>query len=270
MDPASPLRDVFAQLAGEGQPHAEAAEELLAAHGHAGLPDGLVAEAVVNFADTAPHEVAEHLAPFVKANSAVPLDDADADEDTADRGWFDLLSTAPEVDDLSAEPAGLDDEALDFASAASAAATQAFEGVAELVEAAVDAVGIDLEFGHGDTGAFAGPQTPPESPTPAEAVGGLPSGAEAVGAADDIDSTESVGVAPAGVEVVGVEVVGTDPDGLDGADADSDEPAGTESFGSALVDHDPDGLDPDGLDSDGLDSDGLDDDVIGPGGVDHA
>ncbi len=41
-------------------------------------PPDLVAEAVVNYADTAPVEVAEHLAPFVTANSGVPaLDQAD-------------------------------------------------------------------------------------------------------------------------------------------------------------------------------------------------
>ena len=34
--------------------------EVLRASGHADLPDGLVAEAVVSYADTAPIEVAEH------------------------------------------------------------------------------------------------------------------------------------------------------------------------------------------------------------------
>src|SRR5690606_37616813 len=66
MDATRPLHDVFADLAGTG--HGEPAE-VLRANGHGDLPDGLVAEAVVNYADTAPMEVAQHLAPFVRAHS---------------------------------------------------------------------------------------------------------------------------------------------------------------------------------------------------------
>ncbi|NMO49700.1 hypothetical protein HH310_00580 [Actinoplanes sp. TBRC 11911] len=103
MESARPLREVFADLTGAGSAGGDP-RELLDGHGHAGLPDDLVAEAVVNFADTAPVEVAEHLAPFVTAHSAVG-----ADETTADEGWLDLLVTAPAGDDAG----DLDDIAPD-------------------------------------------------------------------------------------------------------------------------------------------------------------
>ena len=95
MAAARPLKDVFAELTGDD---AARADEVLAAGGHGDLPPDLVAEAVVNYADTAPVEVAEHLAPFVTAHSAVPtLDEVDDDAD-----WSALLATAPAVE------AGLD------------------------------------------------------------------------------------------------------------------------------------------------------------------
>jgi hypothetical protein len=103
MESARPLRDVFAGL-GEG------ADDLvggpggvLSASGHSNLPEPLVAEAVVSYADTAPHEVAEHLAPFVQAFSAVPLP---APDGAPDPDWFGLLATAPRVTDPA--PAVLD------------------------------------------------------------------------------------------------------------------------------------------------------------------
>ena len=82
MEPARPLREVFAELAGTGST------------GDPGgllrdLPDELVAEAVVSYAETAPVEIAEHLASFVSAHSAVGSE-APAVED-----WLDLLATAP-------------------------------------------------------------------------------------------------------------------------------------------------------------------------------
>ncbi|GIE33784.1 hypothetical protein Ait01nite_068290 [Actinoplanes italicus] len=82
MEPARPLREVFAELAGTGST------------GDPGgllrdLPDELVAEAVVSYAETAPVEIAEHLASFVSAHSAV------GSEAPALAGWLDLLATAP-------------------------------------------------------------------------------------------------------------------------------------------------------------------------------
>jgi hypothetical protein len=110
MDSARPLREVFADLTGAGNAAGDAgdARELLGGQGHAGLPDELVAEAVVNFADTVPIEVAEHLAPFVTSHSAVGADEiAGVDETVGDESWLDLLVTAPtdadadELDDVA-------------------------------------------------------------------------------------------------------------------------------------------------------------------------
>ena len=91
MAAARPLKDVFAELTGDDAARPDA---VLAASGHGDLPPDLVAEAVVNYADTAPVEVAEHLAPFVTANSGVPaLDQAEGADD-----WSALLATAPTVE----------------------------------------------------------------------------------------------------------------------------------------------------------------------------
>lgn len=88
-----PLRELLADLVGDASARSGGPEAYLAEHGHPDLPPDLVAEAVVSFADTAPPEVAEHLAPFVTAHTA-------GDEEPAD--WFDLLASAPEdpADDL--------------------------------------------------------------------------------------------------------------------------------------------------------------------------
>ena len=99
------LRELLASASdpsghGGGDPAA-----LLAAGGHGSLPPDLMAEAVVNYADTAPLEVAQHLAPFVMAHSAVP-GAAEAAHWTGDGSGpdigeaFALLSTAPHVPDL--------------------------------------------------------------------------------------------------------------------------------------------------------------------------
>lgn len=99
MEPARRLRDVFAELAVDGA--GREPDEVLRASGHAELPEPLVAEAVVSYADTAPHEVAEHLAPFVRATSAVPLP---ADQAATAPSWIGLLSTAPRIDGGVPEP----------------------------------------------------------------------------------------------------------------------------------------------------------------------
>jgi hypothetical protein len=133
MAPARPLRDVFADLTGDPSA-ADDPAALLRDQGHPGLPDHLVAEAVVSYADTAPVEVAEHLAPYVTAHSAVGADPVAGDEPPA--GWLELLGTAPDVagdepadiDDLAPAPgefdadAGLDpDLGLDFGTGAGSA-----------------------------------------------------------------------------------------------------------------------------------------------------
>jgi len=95
MEPVRPLRELFAALSDE-HPAAADPSGWLAAHGYQGLPPDLVAEAIVNYADTAPVEVAEHLAPYVTAHSGVPT--ADDTESTAHAGLdhgFALLAAAP-------------------------------------------------------------------------------------------------------------------------------------------------------------------------------
>lgn len=141
MPPARPLRDVFAELSGTGHGSALDArnpDAVLADAGHPQLPAGLVAEAVVSYADTAPIEVAEHLAPYVMAHSAVPTDVVgDVDEPH----WLDVLSAAPDpavpvVDDHPGVPVA---EAPD-------GTTDAWFG-----SGATDG-GFDLDFGHGAAG----------------------------------------------------------------------------------------------------------------------
>jgi len=126
MAPARPLRDVFADLVGDPSV-ADDPAALLRDQGHPGLPDHLVAEAVVSYADTAPVEVAEHLAPYVTAHSAVGADPVPGDEPPV--GWLDLLGTAPDV----AGPADLDD----------LPAADAFDDAADLDP------GLTLDFGTG-------------------------------------------------------------------------------------------------------------------------
>lgn len=90
-----PLKELLSDLVGSADTHADGPAAYLAEHGH-DLPPDLVAEAVVSYADTAPPEVAEHLAPFVTAHTSGLEPESD---------WFDLLTSAPDpADDLDAEP----------------------------------------------------------------------------------------------------------------------------------------------------------------------
>ncbi len=127
MSSARPLHEVLDELVGDadtGRAHGDP-EAYLAANGHPDLPADLVAEAVVSYADTAPVEVAEHLAPYVTAHSAVPV------EDVSSADWFGLLTTAPagglapepDIDDLATDddlwsPEGDPGPGLDFGSGA--------------------------------------------------------------------------------------------------------------------------------------------------------
>jgi hypothetical protein len=148
MPPARPLRDVFTDLTGEGATSAGTEpDELLRAQGHEDLGDDLIGEALVNFADSAPVEVAEHLARFVIAHSPVPLiDPASAADDLPD--WVDLLSSAPAVDGVAEigddGSAGLDglDGANDLDGGA-AAIGPADDGGFDVDH------GLLLDFGHG-------------------------------------------------------------------------------------------------------------------------
>ena len=134
---ARPLRDVFTDLLGHRDP-ADSAGEVLRANGHEDLPDGLIAEAVVNYADTAPVEVAGQLAPFVAAHSPVPqLAGADEIEELT---WLEALTSADVDGDLdvamldAARDTGADHRAdhepapLDFGLGADSADPAAFDG----------------------------------------------------------------------------------------------------------------------------------------------
>jgi hypothetical protein len=120
MEPVRPLRELLTDLVGDADARAVDPAAYLAEHGHPGLPADLVAEAVVNFADTASPAVAEQLAPFVTAHTA-------GEEPAED--WFDLLTSAPvdpgdDLDDLpdvleSSDDFGPDpDLSLDFGAGA--------------------------------------------------------------------------------------------------------------------------------------------------------
>jgi hypothetical protein len=146
MDEARPLRDVFADLATDEdarRAHAADPEGFLHAHGHAELPSQLVGEAIVNYADTAPPEIAEHLAPFVMAHSPIPVEDGPtAGADPTD--GLHLLATAPAEAYPDLLPADLDGSHLDgsHVDAGHVAADQHAGGT--------PADPFDLDFGHGD------------------------------------------------------------------------------------------------------------------------
>jgi hypothetical protein len=165
MEPARPLRDVFADLVTDEdvrRAHAADPEGFLQAQGHTELPEQLVSEAIVNYADTAPAEVAEHLAPFVMAHSPVPA--VSPDGPAADADGLQLLATAPvelHLDDLpddapdgvalATDPAGADGGADDP---------------------------FDLDFGHG------------------ELIDDVPHVPGAAGEASDPDSASAAGPLP--------------------------------------------------------------------------
>jgi hypothetical protein len=200
MAAARPLREVFAELAGdEAARHTDPAQ-LLRDSGHGDLPEDLVSEAVISFADTAPVEVAEHLAPYVAANSAIPAIEADAATNIDPPGWVEALATAPDIADLdSPDPSdGLDlSEGLDDAPELPVAAAQP-------PSSGEHAPYADVGFGLGD----------------------------GIGTADPLDALDVTSYAEADVSDVSVGATeaapfaadGTGNDSLWGDDAD-DEPA---------------------------------------------
>jgi hypothetical protein len=197
MNTPRPLREV---LGGQADRLAEDRHAALAEAGHPDLPDALVAEAVVSFADTAPHQVAEHLAPFVTAHSAVRLGEpAGADADLSH--GLHLLATAPtapsDADDADAADADPDD--LDAAGSTGAGPTR-------------DPLD-DLDFGGG---AAADEDRPLDEPSTSAAEPYLPAG-------EDVDG-EHLPVVPDGpfvdtfreylVDGTGAADGDADPDGL--------------------------------------------------------
>ncbi|HEX5997611.1 MAG TPA: hypothetical protein VFY84_20935, partial [Jiangellales bacterium] len=124
MTEGRPLHSVFSELLRDDvarQAYAADPGELLGQAGHGELPDDLLAEAIVSFADTAPPEIAEHLAPFVMAHSAVPVHDgeppspatglellADAPADAADTFGADDLDAVIDGAHSGGDPAAVD------------------------------------------------------------------------------------------------------------------------------------------------------------------
>ena len=140
MAAARPLREVFTDLTGDEEArraHAADPDGFLAAHGHPGLPSELVAEAVVSYADTAPPEVAQHLAPYVIEHSSVPLEAGAGAVPTETENWFELIASAPAAEEIGEAP-DLDSELL---------------GAAPLdLDEPADQPGRDVDFGDFDFG----------------------------------------------------------------------------------------------------------------------
>ena len=92
LDQARSLREIFASMSHGSADPATA----LAQAGHGDLPAHLVTEAVISYADSAPVEVAEHLQPYVVANSAVPAPEGYDDHPGGELpDAFALLTSAP-------------------------------------------------------------------------------------------------------------------------------------------------------------------------------
>jgi hypothetical protein len=155
MAPARSLHEIIAGLTGDAGTSGDLAA-VLRAGGHPDLPEDLLAEAVISFADTAPAEVAEHLAPFVMAHG--PIAEGDTEAGGIDR-LPDLLATVPaagfgEDSDPTApeiDPSDeADDEADDLDDALDDAA-QRDDDVDDLddLDAEPGWAPLEMAFGHG-------------------------------------------------------------------------------------------------------------------------
>lgn len=196
MEPAPSLREVFAALAGGSANPAEA----LNAAGYGDLPGELVAEAIVNFADAAPVEVADHLSGFVKAHSPVPQSDPQNDEaathafDTHD--GLSLLASAPaDVEVPDGDPRGdpFGDEApglVDHDAQLHDAQLQdpQLDDTSDHDGFSADHHPADLFFGVGEPGLDAAPVEHEAGP---EASGFDPAGLDASGPMTWLDVTSS-------------------------------------------------------------------------------
>lgn len=152
MSSARPLHELLADLVGDpdaARAHGDP-DAYLAANGHPDLPSELVAEAVVSYADTAPVEVAEHLAPYVTTHSTVPSTEQPADN------WFDLLTTAP-TEDTAPDLDGVPDE--------------------EAAWSPEGDPGPGLDFGTGSTDVLDEPSAPATDDTPETAAEPAPEAA---------------------------------------------------------------------------------------------
>jgi hypothetical protein len=202
----------------------------LDAAGHGGLPAELVAEALVNYAATAPAEVAESLAPFVIAHSGVPAEDGDPTDaveppSVAD-GFALLTGVAPAVGPDPIEGLGPDTSALDGLSpdglAPEDAAPSAQDPPAddETTDPQDDPFDLefDVEFGTG-TPADVAVADSLDWPDPADAPDQHPADPEEPTADDEALPDFGAGWSP---EADGIDPTGQDhrADGLDGGDLD--------------------------------------------------
>ncbi|SNR35232.1 hypothetical protein SAMN06265360_10370 [Haloechinothrix alba] len=176
MEPVRPLRDVFDELI-DADPAERDVAALLRDSGYSDLPDDVLSEAIVSYAETAPVEVAEHLAPFVTAHAAPGAGDAAGTRPAPEHG-LDLLASVP------APEQGAD------APAAGPVADIAF-GTGK------DGTGSDdLDFGAGDPAS--GATTNAETTSGDTVEPGTPSGSATVGdaAVDDAGPADDPVVTP--------------------------------------------------------------------------
>lgn len=92
------LREAFGELSGSaGRPDAADLEGFRAAIGHPDLPDNLLIEALVSYANTASTAVAEQLAPLVMAYTGIVTAPEGAEPADPAR-WLQVLATVPETE----------------------------------------------------------------------------------------------------------------------------------------------------------------------------
>ncbi|MEU7908852.1 hypothetical protein [Actinoplanes sp. NPDC049118] len=203
MAPARSLHEIIAGLTGDAGTSGDLAA-VLHAGGHPDLPEELLAEAVISFADTAPAEVAEHLAPFVMAHGPIAEGDAGAGE----IGRLpDLLATAPSAGfgEASALAAPEIDPPFE---AGGADAAQPPDDVDEPAEPGW--APLDTAFGHGH-GAAA---------TPVEDAGPGAVAPEAAGYADPHDLPELQDVPSPAAELWATPSLPDDAPEIDDIDGD--------------------------------------------------
>ena len=158
MNEPRPLHEVFGERAHQ---LAEDRHAALDEAGHPGLPDELLAEAVVSYADTAPAPVAEHLSPFVTAHTAERFGEPGGAGADLSHG-LELLASAPAVTGTDLEDVDLSGPVPD----APAAPGQP--------DPAVDGLDFGGGAGNGDTLAPGPEAAAPEPQPPAGEVAPSP------------------------------------------------------------------------------------------------
>ncbi len=226
MDTVRPLRSVLDDLVGAGEGPGEA-EQALRVAGHQDLAPELLAEAVVSYAALAPPALAEHLAPFVTAQSPAAVATGPGSVD-AGPGWgLDLIATARRDDDLDDLGAVTDPQDLDGLDVLDETAGP-LSG-AEQPSAPDDVDVEELDFGAapspGSADEWASEANPPSDATvdgPFDSPLGVPF---------DVSIDIPVDTEPPAEEPLGGPVLDVDPDRVLDADAASTEAPDEESPG---------------------------------------